>query len=332
MRGGITPWPAVLLGLLLATQAAAEGPDSTLRPSARPPVPVAEEGRPPPDIERANRPTPRPQTATPAAPLATPVAPGPVTLALATPAPPLRPVMRPGLRPDMAIGAATQPQARAEENLFAFSPLAPRAVDRPALRPAAFVQQTPPPAPAVAAAPPAQTRGQICGDPQIIGDVINDIDGPGGCGVVGAVRVRSVAGVQLTAQPTIDCGTAKALRRWVTDGVLPAVGDTGGGVAALRIMGHYTCRNRVGGSATNNKLSEHGRGRAVDIGGIQLRNGREITVLTDWNSGTAGEQLKAMWRAACGRFGTVLGPNANAAHRDHFHFDTAGYRSGGYCR
>jgi hypothetical protein len=28
----------------------------------------------------------------------------------------------------------------------------------------------------------------------------------------------------------------------------------------------------------------------------------------------------------------VLGPNANSFHRDHFHFDTARYRSGSYCR
>jgi len=30
--------------------------------------------------------------------------------------------------------------------------------------------------------------------------------------------------------------------------------------------------------------------------------------------------------------GTVLGPEANRFHRDHFHFDTAEYRSGPYCR
>ena len=240
-------------------------------------------------------------------------------------APIQRPRLRPHTRPDLAVGASTQPQMRAEENLYALSPYAPRTSNRPAMRPAVISQRA-------ISQRQATRRGQICNDPAIQGEEMPDIQGAGDCGVLGAVRVRSVAGITLTPNPTIDCNTAKALRSWIDRGIKPAVGDTGGGVASLRIVGHYSCRNRVGGSATNNKLSEHARGRAIDIGGIQLKSGRELTVLTDWNKGTAGQQLKAMWRAACGPFGTVLGPAANAAHRDHFHVDTARYRSGSYCR
>ena len=250
----------------------------------------------------------------------------PELAAVLPPAAPLafpRPVLRRANPNRLSLAPQAAPVAtfRAAQT----SPYAPRITDRPYLRPAVLTQRATEQA-------AAAIRGQVCGDPAIQGEVIPDIAGPGGCGVIGAVRVKSVAGIRLTTQPTIDCNTAKALRRWVTDGIVPAVGDTGGGVVALRVMGHYTCRNRVGGSSTNNKLSEHGRGRAVDIGGIQLRNGRELTVLTDWNKGTAGQQLKAMWKAACGPFGTVLGPSANAAHRDHFHVDTARYRNGTYCR
>ena len=232
--------------------------------------------------------------------------------------------IRPVLRPGGSI-AVTPPPDDLTAAAGTVSPFAPRVTDRPALRPAAITQRA-------VRQQQELARGQICGDPAIQGEDIADIAGSGGCGVIGAVRVKSVAGIRLTDQPTIDCNTAKALRRWVTDGIIPAVGDTGGGVAALRVVGHYTCRNRVGGSATNNKLSEHGRGRAVDIGGIQLKNGRELTVSSDWGKGSAGQQLKAMWKAACGPFGTVLGPSANAAHHDHFHVDTARYRSGSYCR
>jgi hypothetical protein len=234
--------------------------------------------------------------------------------------PAFRPVLRPGGSIAVQAEAATQVTAPAGATA-----LAPLVTDRPALRPAVITQRA-------VQQQQELARGQICGDPAIQGEEIADINGPGGCGVTGAVKVKSVAGVRLTSQPTMDCNTAKALRRWVTDGIIPAVGDTGGGVASLRVVGSYTCRNRVGGSATNNKLSEHGRGRAVDIGGIQLKSGRELTVLTDWNKGSAGQQLKQMWQAACGPFGTVLGPAANAAHRDHFHVDTARYRSGSYCR
>jgi hypothetical protein len=33
--------------------------------------------------------------------------------------------------------------------------------------------------------------------------------------------------------------------------------------------------------------------------------------------------LRAAHRAACGIFGTVLGPEANSAHKNHFHVDMA---------
>ena len=129
---------------------------------------------------------------------------------------------------------------------------------------------------------------------------------------------------------TIDCSAARALNTWVERGVLPAVGSEGGGVSSLRVVSHYACRTR--NNQPGGRLSEHAFGRAIDIAGIQLRDGSEMTLLTDWNSADDGAQLRAMWRAACGPFVTVLGPEANRFHRDHFHFDTARYRSGSYCR
>lgn len=43
--------------------------------------------------------------------------------------------------------------------------------------------------------------------------------------------------------------------------------------------------------------------------------------------------LKALHKRACGIFTTVLGPEANAAHHDHFHFDLATRRlSATYCQ
>jgi hypothetical protein len=43
------------------------------------------------------------------------------------------------------------------------------------------------------------------------------------------------------------------------------------------------------------------------------------------------EFLRAVHKAACGDFRTVLGPEANNAHRDHFHLDLAPRRRGAYC-
>ena len=42
--------------------------------------------------------------------------------------------------------------------------------------------------------------------------------------------------------------------------------------------------------------------------------------------------LRRLHQGACGVFGTVLGPEANEAHRDHFHFDLAHRRNSAYCQ
>ena len=41
--------------------------------------------------------------------------------------------------------------------------------------------------------------------------------------------------------------------------------------------------------------------------------------------------VRSIYTKACKSFGTTLGPNSDAAHRNHFHFDMK-YRRGGYCR
>ncbi len=176
----------------------------------------------------------------------------------------------------------------------------------------------------------ALQAGSVCGDIALQGERIGTHAGPGACGVEDAVRLRSVSGVTLSTSAIIDCTTASALRTWVDTGLLPAVGNEGGGVQSIRVVAHYACRNR--NNSSSGRLSEHANGRAIDIAGIGLRNGQEISVLTGWGTADDGSQLRRMWETACGPFGTVLGPEANAAHRDHFHFDTARYRSGSYCR
>ena len=43
------------------------------------------------------------------------------------------------------------------------------------------------------------------------------------------------------------------------------------------------------------------------------------------------EFVRTIYAEACDNFGTTLGPSADAAHRNHFHFDMK-YRRAGYCR
>ncbi|MCM2562652.1 extensin family protein [Lutimaribacter sp. EGI FJ00015] len=177
----------------------------------------------------------------------------------------------------------------------------------------------------------ALRRGAVCGDADLQGDVLGRVTGQmRGCGIDNAVRLKSVSGVRLSSPVTVDCGTAKALKSWVERGMRPAVGNRGGGVDSIRVFASYACRTR--NSQKGARISEHGKGRALDIGAFGLRNGAEISVLRDWGKSREGRILRKMHRTACGPFGTVLGPEANRFHRDHFHFDTAGYRSGTFCR
>jgi len=46
---------------------------------------------------------------------------------------------------------------------------------------------------------------------------------------------------------------------------------------------------------------------------------------------TEASFLRRLHKGACGTFGTVLGPEANEAHRDHFHFDLAARKRNAFC-
>ncbi|WP_336244433.1 extensin family protein [Roseovarius autotrophicus] len=173
--------------------------------------------------------------------------------------------------------------------------------------------------------------GALCGVPGLSGTVSGLVPGAiSGCGVERAVRLEAVHGVRLSQPATLDCPTARSLGRWVRKSAQPEVGRMGGGLAGLRVPAHYACRSRNHQSGA--RISEHGKGRAIDIAALQLRDGSEISVLDDWGKGQKGRILRRVHRDACGPFGTVLGPESDRYHRDHFHFDTARHRGGPYCR
>lgn len=173
--------------------------------------------------------------------------------------------------------------------------------------------------------------GALCGSARIRGETVAPVTSSvPGCGIARPVRVTEVDGVRLSRPALMDCDTARALETWVTRGLKPAIGREGGGVAQLQVAAHYSCRTR--NNRPGARLSEHARGRAIDISGIVLRNGTNIAVLEGWRDRWAGPFLRRAHRAACGPFGTVLGPDADRFHQDHFHFDTARHRRGPYCR
>lgn len=177
----------------------------------------------------------------------------------------------------------------------------------------------------------ALAAGSVCGDPAIQGEAIGNVtDSTAGCGIENAVSVASVSGVSLSTKSTMDCGTARALKSWVDSSAKPALSRKGGGLREIKVAAHYACRRR--NNSKTGKISEHGKGRAIDISAFEMMDGSEISVLKGWNAFRSRKAMRKMHADACGPFGTVLGPKANRFHLDHFHFDTARHRNGSYCR
>lgn len=173
----------------------------------------------------------------------------------------------------------------------------------------------------------------VCRDPRLMGDPKPDlieIDRHV-CGIFEPVRVRSVAGMRLKPPILVGCPTARRLADWLDGTVRPEVRERlGARIAVVRTMGSYACRTR--NHVAGGRLSEHARGRAVDIGGFTLTNGRDVSVERHWGAGPGGAFLRDIWRKACGPFATVLGPEADRHHRNHFHLDTAPRGGEPYCR
>lgn len=295
---------AALIVLLAASDAAsADGLQTSLRPVARAASqqPEAAPARP---LYRALRPMARPESAQNAGALSPTPIPDPISMLPAQPAVAL----------DFDLPRIEQSSGHG--GLMASL--------RPLLRPSGMERDTQKHKGTLA-------RGAICGDAAIQGEEVGLVPGKvDECGVEDAVKVRSISGVTLSQQALMDCQTARTIKAWMKQGMTPAISGYGGGVAQLHVAAHYSCRprnNQAGG-----KISEHGKGHAIDIAGFELRDGRTISVLDDWGGGKKGRMLSQMHSSACGPFGTVLGPESDRFHRDHFHFDTASRNSGSYCR
>lgn len=227
------------------------------------------------------------------------------------------PLLRPAIRPVSAQSLSVA--ARPADLPF----LAPSLSLRPALRPDSVVEQA-------LFKRRLRRKGAVCGDIDIQGEKVGDVPAQqNGCGASDAVRIRSVSGVTLSQPSVMTCETAQALNAWVDKGLQPAF-PRRNKVVSLKVAAHYACRTR--NNRPGAKISEHGKGKAIDISGFTLANGETVTVLKGWRAKEFGKRLRKAWSAACGPFGTVLGPEANHYHQDHFHFDTASHRGGPYCR
>jgi hypothetical protein len=135
------------------------------------------------------------------------------------------------------------------------------------------------------------------------------------------------AGLVLRPGAQATCMVNAGLAIWLRHGVQPAAETLfGSRVVEIEQLGTYSCR-RIAGSESS-RWSEHATGNAIDIAGFRLEDGRRISVLKDWSAGSdEAAFLHSVRDSACEIFGTVLSPEYNRAHADHFHLDQAGNRS-----
>lgn len=151
-------------------------------------------------------------------------------------------------------------------------------------------------------------------------------DGPH-CGIANRIALKSVAGVSLRPVET-SCETALRLALWAEHGVKPAARAAQlPEVAALNHIGSYNCRSIRG---TSGRMSTHATAQAIDITGVTLKDGRVVLLLDGWNGKAPLPAFFTHLRdTGCDWFETVLGPEYNVAHADHFHFQAKGW---GTCR
>lgn len=189
---------------------------------------------------------------------------------------------------------------------------------------------------AVAVAPQTQICLSELGQRQAAFTPLPDRFYGAGCSTVGTVTLAALQGddarFQLTNMGPVACPLADTLAAWARFGVDRAARETlGSPLARIETMGSYSCRTIAGSS----RLSAHATAQAVDVAAFVLEDGRRISVLGHWNAGSADEQrfLRLIHASACKRFGTILGPEYNLAHRDHFHLEAPRLTGdGGFCR
>jgi hypothetical protein len=196
--------------------------------------------------------------------------------------------------------------------------------DRPEpRRPSPARGRTPRPPPRAPEPPTAETR-------QCLADLDADRveyrtlprqDFGGGCIVVGAVQLLDI-GVPVSGLKSMRCPLARNFSNWVRFAVAPAAKQVlGSDLTRIESYGTFNCRPIAG----SGRLSEHGRANAVDVAVFVLADGRRVSVLSGWG-GSSDERrfLRTVFKSACRRFTTALGPEYNSAHANHFHLDMGG--------
>jgi hypothetical protein len=127
--------------------------------------------------------------------------------------------------------------------------------------------------------------------------------------------------LEFSPPPTISCKLTEALKRWFDDVVQPkAKAHLNATIVRVTNLQAYNCRSRY--NDATQRLSQHAYANAIDVSEFITAKGEHIGVLDHWSSGDERSAfLRDIHDGACQIFGTTLGPEANEAHKNHFHLD-----------
>ncbi|EZQ20044.1 extensin family protein [Halopseudomonas sp. SMJS2] len=159
---------------------------------------------------------------------------------------------------------------------------------------------------------------------------LDDYTPVAGCPLTNVVRV-SRTGVRFSSIFTVTCPLAVAWVMFERQQLQPlAQQHLDSALVRVDHLGSFACRNIYHRESA--RRSQHATANAFDVAGFRFENGQQISVLAHWDDEDATYKsafLKDAHDAACGYFGTVLGPDYNQPHENHFHFDGSGF---GFCR
>ena len=148
-----------------------------------------------------------------------------------------------------------------------------------------------------------------------------------GCSALNAVRLSQLksdhATLVMSNLGPVTCNLADTFAGWARFGVDRAAQHIrGSALVKIETLGSYSCRNVAG----SEHRSAHASANAIDVSGFVLADGRRITVAGNWADKSPAVQrfFSAIHTSACKRFGLVLSPDYNAAHRNHLHLQVGG--------
>lgn len=146
------------------------------------------------------------------------------------------------------------------------------------------------------------------------------------CPLHNVVRVTHTQ-IEFNAPFTLSC---PLLVRWMMfeeQQLQPlALKYKGSEITAIDHYGTFACRNVYNRDV--GRRSQHATASAFDVAAFHFANGEVASVLNDWDNKKNPDNnlfLHDVHDAACSYFGTVLGPDYNQPHANHFHLDTSNF-------